>query len=114
MFRQLIECDWVGVAIVLAWGCVSILAMQEGVCDLMVFAERETLLKPPGPTALSKGVTKSWKSASVLVELIMIPVLAAAFVAWETYLDDKAMLPIKLFKRPLVVYASSCLPPDVG
>jgi hypothetical protein len=54
-----------------------------------------------------KGVTKSWKSASVLVELIMIPVLAAAFVAWEIYLDDKAMLPMKLFKRPLVSYASS-------
>lgn len=39
----------------------------------------------------------------------MIPVLAAAFVAWEIYLDDKAMLPMKLFKRPLVSYAP--LPP---
>lgn len=34
MLKQLAQCDWVGVAIVLAWGTVSILVMQEGVSRL--------------------------------------------------------------------------------
>lgn len=81
MFQQLAECDWVGVAIVLAWGCVSVLALQEG------------------------GVTEAWNNGSVIAELVMIPVLAVVFVAWEIYLGDKAMLPMKLFKRRTVTLA---------
>ena len=69
------------------------------------FCEQEANLKLSPTTVFLKGVTKSWKSASVLVELVMIPILAVAFIAWEIYLDDRAMLPMKLFKRSLVSYA---------
>lgn len=31
MLTQLAQCDWIGVAIVLCWGTVSILVMEQGV-----------------------------------------------------------------------------------
>lgn len=86
MIQQLKDCDWLGIAIILSWGIVSTLFMQQG------------------------GVTKPWKSASIIVEAVMIPVLLALFVAWEIYRGDKAMLPMILFRRPLIVYVSFSFP----
>ena len=82
MLKQLQHCDWMGVAISLSWGVVFILATQWG------------------------GVTKSWKNGSVIACCVMSLVLGVMFVAWEAYLGDKAMLPLKLFKYPTLRGAS--------
>ncbi|KAF8317979.1 MFS general substrate transporter [Clavulina sp. PMI_390] len=82
MLHQLLACDWVGIAIILGWGCVSILVMQEG------------------------GVTKNWKNASIIVMFILIPILPAVFIAWEFYMGPNAMMPIRVFKRPVVICAA--------
>lgn len=74
MFKQVIACDWVGAAIVLAWATCLILGLEYG------------------------GITKSWKSADVIVLLVMIPVLAVVFFLWEFYLGKKAMLPLSMLK----------------
>lgn len=46
-----------------------------------------------------QGVTKSWSDPSVIACLVMIPVIAAIFVAWELYMGKKAMLPMYMLKN---------------
>ncbi|KAF8304792.1 MFS general substrate transporter [Clavulina sp. PMI_390] len=72
MLKQLAECDWVGVAIVLAWGVCFILGLEWG------------------------GIVKSWKDPNVIACLVMIPVLGGIFFAWEAYMGKNAMLPLHM------------------
>ena len=81
MVKQLLFCDWVGVVISLAWGVVFILATQWG------------------------GVTKSWSDPSVIACCVLSVVFVIVFIAWEAYLGDKAMLPLKLFKSKILTGA---------
>ena len=76
MLKQLLHCDWMGVAISLSWGVVFILGTQWG------------------------GVTKAWNDPSVIACFVMTLVLPVLFIAWEAYLGDKAMLPLDLFRYP--------------
>jgi hypothetical protein len=75
MFWKVVKCDWLGVAIAMAWGCCLILALQWG------------------------GVTKKWSDGSVIATLVLIPVLLAVFLLWEWWLGDNAMFKMKLLKR---------------
>lgn len=78
MLRQLVRCDLMGVAIALLWGVVSVLGLQWG------------------------GVTKSWNHWSVVVCFLMSDALAVIFVAWEAFMGNNAMLPLKLFQSRTV------------
>ncbi|KAF8329701.1 major facilitator superfamily domain-containing protein [Cantharellus anzutake] len=82
MVNQIARCDWMGVAITLCWGVVFILGPQWG------------------------GVTKPWNDGNVIACFVMSVVLVVVFVAWEAYMADHAMLPLKLFKYPTLRGAS--------
>lgn len=72
---QILQLDWFGVAISMAWGCCAILSMQWG------------------------GVTKSWKDPSVIATLVLTAVLPPVFIGWEWWLGEKAMFKLRLIKR---------------
>ncbi|KAF8316148.1 MFS general substrate transporter [Clavulina sp. PMI_390] len=74
MLKQLVECDWVGTAIVLAWGVCFILGLEWG------------------------GIAKSWKDPNVIACLVMSGVLPIVFIAWEHFIGAKAMLPLHMLK----------------
>ncbi|KAF8304793.1 MFS general substrate transporter [Clavulina sp. PMI_390] len=74
MIKQLAECDWIGVVIILAWGICFILGLEWG------------------------GIVKSWKDPNVIACLVMIPVLGGLFFAWESYLGKKGMLPLHVLR----------------
>src|SRR5260221_246713 len=48
------------------------------------------------------GVTKSWNHWSVVVCFLMSDALAVIFVAWEAFMGNNAMLPLKLFQSRTV------------
>ncbi|KAF8308091.1 MFS general substrate transporter [Clavulina sp. PMI_390] len=75
MLKQLAECDWVGVAIVLAWAICFTLGLEWG------------------------GIVKAWTDPNVIACLVMIPVLAVVFFAWEAYMGKKAMLPLFMLRH---------------
>ncbi|KAF8304794.1 MFS general substrate transporter [Clavulina sp. PMI_390] len=75
MFKQLAECDWVGVIIILAWGVCFILGLEWG------------------------GIVKSWDDPNVIACLVMIPVLGGLFSVWEGYMGKKAMLPLYMLRH---------------
>jgi hypothetical protein len=79
MFWQVVKCDWLGVAMAMAWGCCTILAMQWG------------------------GVTKPWNDGSVIACFVMMGVIPVIFVLYETWLGDKAMFRVALFKRRTIM-----------
>lgn len=54
------------------------------------------------------GSEKAWSSADVIVCLVLSLVLTVGFVAWERYMDDRAMVPLAIFRRNLSVYWISC------
>lgn len=66
--------DWLGATLVLGSVTCLILGLQWG------------------------GNTKPWKSAAVIVTLILAAVLAVALFFWQRFLGDKAMVPPALFK----------------
>ena len=37
--------------------------------------------------------------------LVLAPVLTAAFIFWERYMGDQAMVPLAIFKRGLSIYS---------
>jgi MFS family permease len=75
MLIQLRDADWIGAAIVLSWGVCFILGLEWG------------------------GIEKSWKNASTIACLVMIPVLLGVFFLWEWYYGKKAMLPLHILLR---------------
>ncbi|KZP21415.1 transporter [Athelia psychrophila] len=44
------------------------------------------------------GNTKAWGDKDVIICFVFAAAIAVAFVFWETYLGDKAMVPLKIFK----------------
>ncbi|KZP04167.1 MFS general substrate transporter [Athelia psychrophila] len=44
------------------------------------------------------GNTKAWGDKDVIICFAFAAAIAVAFVFWEIYLDDKAMVPLKIFK----------------
>lgn len=85
MLKQLIKCDWLGVAFAMGWGCVVILALQWG------------------------GVTKPWNNGSVIACLVMTAVIPPLFIAYEAWLGDNAMFKLHLLKRRTIAGASIVL-----
>ncbi|KAH7099494.1 MFS general substrate transporter [Auriculariales sp. MPI-PUGE-AT-0066] len=81
--RRLTEMDWIGA--ILSTGCTTcfVLALQWG------------------------GITKPWSSADVIAPLCVSAALLVALIGWEYRLQDKAMIPLKLFKNRTQV--GSCL-----
>jgi len=79
MFWQVVKCDWVGVAIAMAWGCCLILFTEWG------------------------GVTRKWSDGGVIVTAVLTGVLIPVFLGWEYWLGDKAMFKIGLLKRRTIL-----------
>jgi hypothetical protein len=52
------------------------------------------------------GQTKPWNNADVIASLVGFAVLALAFISWEIFHDDKAMLPRHLFTMRAVWVAA--------
>lgn len=76
MVMAVLRCDWLGVAISMSLGCVTILGMEWG------------------------GITKPWNDGSVIACFVMIPVLLVIFVGWEWWLgDERAMFKLGLIMR---------------
>ena len=75
MIWQVVKCDWLGVAMAMAWGCCVILALQWG------------------------GVTKKWSDGSVVATLVMIGVIPVIFVLYEKWIGENAMFKLHLIKR---------------
>lgn len=80
MLHALAKCDWLGVAIAMAWGCCVILFTQWG------------------------GVTKSWKDGSVIACAVMTFVIPFIFLGWEYWLGDNAMFKLALIRRRTIAY----------
>jgi len=53
------------------------------------------------------GNTKPWNDKAVIITFVFSGVIAITFVAWERYLGDKAMVPLKIFKSRSI-YALIC------
>lgn len=79
MLLALAKCDWLGVAIVMAWGCCVILFTQWG------------------------GVTKSWSDGSVIACAVMSGVIIPIFFGWEWWLGENAMFKLHLLRRRTMV-----------
>ncbi|KAK4687774.1 MFS transporter, DHA2 family, glioxin efflux transporter, partial [Tremellales sp. Uapishka_1] len=90
MLMQLLKCDWLGVAIAMAWAVCLILPLQWG------------------------GVTKPWSDGSVIACLVMIPVLAIVFFAYEWWLGEHAMFKLALIRRRTIAGASAVLAMGFG
>nr|CRX79077.1 hypothetical protein ls5930a1_00117 [Leucosporidium scottii] len=72
--KKVLHMDWLGATLVLGSVTCLILGLQWG------------------------GNTKPWKSAAVIVTLVLAAVLAVALFFWQRFLGDKAMVPPALFK----------------
>ncbi|KIW02704.1 uncharacterized protein PV09_06142 [Verruconis gallopava] len=73
--EKVIQMDLVGAALVMGALISFILGMQYG------------------------GQTKSWSSSVVIGLLVGSPLMWIAFVAWELYMGDRAMIPWRLLKQ---------------
>ncbi|PWN35045.1 MFS general substrate transporter [Meira miltonrushii] len=74
MLDRLLHCDWLGIAMTLAWGVCLIMAMSEG------------------------GRSLPWDSAAQIFLLVMLGVLPILFALWEYYLGKHAMLQLKILR----------------
>lgn len=72
---QVARCDWLGVAITMAWACCLILFMQWG------------------------GVTKAWNDGSVIACIVVAAVGPFFFLGYEYWLGEHAMFKMALLKR---------------
>ncbi|KAL2827793.1 major facilitator superfamily domain-containing protein [Aspergillus cavernicola] len=81
ILRRTTSLDWIGAALNLGAVTSLILGLQWG------------------------GNEKAWNSAAVIVCLVLGAVLTAAFIFWERYMGDGAMVPLAIFKRGLSIYS---------
>ncbi|CAK5270693.1 unnamed protein product [Mycena citricolor] len=74
LLHQTLRLDYVGATLIA--GCITslVLALQWG------------------------GNTKPWGDKAVIISFVFAAVLAAAFIAWEIRLDERAMTPTAIFK----------------
>ncbi|KAK4051704.1 hypothetical protein OIO90_004654 [Microbotryomycetes sp. JL221] len=79
LFHQCLQIDWIGSFLILAAVTCLVLALQWG------------------------GNTKPWKSAAVLVPLILSIITGFVLIGWQKYLGDKAMVPPKVIKNWSVI-----------
>lgn len=49
--------------------------------------------------ASSWGPRRGWNDGSVIATLVLFPVLLIITICWEAYLGDKAMIPLKVFRK---------------
>lgn len=75
MFMQVAKCDWVGVAISMAWAVCLILFLQWG------------------------GQTRAWSDGGVITCIVLSVVLIPIFIGYEYWLGEKAMFKLALLKR---------------
>ncbi|WVN86534.1 uncharacterized protein L203_101700 [Cryptococcus depauperatus CBS 7841] len=83
MIKQVIQCDWVGVCLSMAWAVCFILATQWA------------------------GVTRKWNSGGVLATLVLSGVLPVIFGFYEWAMKDKAYFRIRLLMRRSI--AGACI-----
>ncbi|RYP21060.1 hypothetical protein DL765_002467 [Monosporascus sp. GIB2] len=81
MLRRMAALDWIGAALNLGAVTSLALGLQWG------------------------GNEKAWNDADVVVCLVLAPVLTAAFIFWERYMGDRAMVPLGIFERGLSIYS---------
>ncbi|KIM82572.1 hypothetical protein PILCRDRAFT_820439 [Piloderma croceum F 1598] len=74
ILRQAARLDFVGATLVAGVVTSLVLALQWG------------------------GNTKPWNDKSVIISFVFAGVISITFVAWEKYLGDNAMVPLKIFK----------------
>ncbi|KAM0790108.1 hypothetical protein ACM66B_005435 [Microbotryomycetes sp. NB124-2] len=79
LLRQTLRIDWVGAVLIMGAVTCLVLALQWG------------------------GNTKPWKSAAVLVPLVLSVVTGFALLAWQKFLGERAMVPPKIIKSVSVV-----------
>ncbi|CAG7852110.1 Putative HC-toxin efflux carrier TOXA [Serendipita indica DSM 11827] len=73
--QKWLSLDWVGAVISVAMITALLLPLQWG------------------------GVTKAWNDRSVIALFVVFGVLLIAFIAWQFYMGERAMMPLQLFKR---------------
>ncbi|KAF9066962.1 ABC transporter, partial [Rhodocollybia butyracea] len=74
LFCQILQVDYIGATLVAAAVTCIVLALQWG------------------------GNTKPWNDKAVIITFVFSGVCAVAFIAWEIYYGDKAMVPTQIFK----------------
>ncbi|KAJ7132708.1 ABC transporter [Mycena filopes] len=74
IMRQVLRLDYFGATLIAGALTCLVLALQWG------------------------GNTKPWGDKAVIICFVFAPVLGAAFIAWERYLGDRAMVPQGIFK----------------
>ncbi|KAE9406660.1 transporter [Gymnopus androsaceus JB14] len=74
LLRQVLGLDYVGAVLVAGAVTCLVLALQWG------------------------GNTKPWGDKAVIISFVFAGVLTVAFIAWEIYSGDKAMVPTQIFK----------------
>ncbi|KAJ5827173.1 Major facilitator superfamily domain general substrate transporter [Penicillium robsamsonii] len=81
MLRRTSALDWIGA--ILSLGAITslVLGLQWG------------------------GNEKAWSSADVIICLVLAFVLTVAFIFWERYMGDRAMVPLAIFKSGLPIYS---------
>lgn len=84
-FYAILQCDWIGAAICMAWACCAILALQWG------------------------GITRPWNDGGVITCLVLTAVIPPLFFGWEYWLGEKAMFKMKLMRRRTIKYVSFLL-----
>lgn len=105
MLRRTAALDWIGAALSLGAVTSLLLGLQWG------------------------GNEKAWNGADVIVVciprvriialvkgplidshqcLVLAPVLTAAFIFWERYMGERAMVPLAIFKRGRSIYSICC------
>ncbi|KAK8846517.1 hypothetical protein IAR55_005603 [Kwoniella newhampshirensis] len=75
MFLQVLQLDWVGMILSLAWAVCIILGLQWG------------------------GVTRKWNDAGVIVCLVLAFVLVPVFCVYEYWIGERAFFRIRLIAR---------------
>ncbi|GAA5877202.1 hypothetical protein JCM8547_006297 [Rhodosporidiobolus lusitaniae] len=80
IIRQTLRMDWIGGTLVLGAVTALVLALQWG------------------------GNQKPWNDGSVIACFVVAGVVAIILVFWERYLGDRAMVPVKIFKKGKTIF----------
>ncbi|KAJ7032298.1 ABC transporter [Mycena alexandri] len=78
ILRQILRLDYIGATLVAGALTTLVLALQWG------------------------GNTKPWGDKAVITCFVVAVVLAVAFISWEIYLNERAMVPTAIFKSPSI------------
>ncbi|KAJ7032294.1 ABC transporter, partial [Mycena alexandri] len=84
LFHQVLRLDYVGAILVAGAVTTLVLALQWG------------------------GDTKAWGDKDVIISFVFAAALTVAFIGWEKYLNERAMVPTAIFNRAPCAYCSIC------